>query len=533
MIHNHLHPGESVSLWQDSESMTKFTNLRRNLLIDVCVVGGGIAGLTTAYHLLKEGKTVCVLEDFEIGSGQTGKTTAHFSPVLDMHYIELEKYHGSNGARKIADSHTAAIQRVEQIIKTEKIECEMKKLNGYLFAELMSDIKTLREEYKAAHKAGLIGVEYVEQSPIRHFANEAIRFPNQLQLHPLMYINGLADAILKMGGQIFTNTHVSSIEGGNPAIVKTKDGHEVRAMSVVVATNTPINNLFAIHTKQAPYRTYVLGFSIPKGSFPDGLYWDMMSPYHYVRVEPDPKDENGDILIVGGEDHKTGQDHHPQIRFTFLEEWTRSKFPFVKEIAYRWSGQVMQSIDGLAYLGHNPADRNNVYVITGDTGNGMTNATIGAMLVTDQIMERKNQWEDVYNPSRLSLRALADFVKENSNVAIQYTDWFSAKPTPNIKNLPYEEGVVFRSGIKMIAAYKDETGHIELMSAACPHLGGVVSWNHVEKSWDCPCHGSRFDCHGKVLEGPATTDLEKIHLTEPKKTDPDIPERYLVPFGNC
>ena len=519
---NHLHPGESVSLWLDSENKMKFSPLHRNLLVDVCVVGGGIAGLTSAYLLMKEGKTVCLLEDFELGSGQSGRTTAHFSNVLGTRYLELEKYHGVQGARLVADSHTSAINKVEEIIKAENIDCHMRRVNGYLFAELLSDIEMLREEYKAVHMAGLIDTDYLEQSPLKTFANECIRFPHQIQLHPLKYLNGLAKAIVDNGGQIFTNTHVENVEGGSPAIVKTKDGYEVRCLSVVVATNTPINNLLAIHTKQAPYRTYVLGYRVPKDSLPVGLYWDTLDPYHYVRLESDPYHDDKDILIVGGEDHKTGQDHHPQIRFSFLEEWVKNKFPFAKDIAYRWSGQVMESIDGLAYLGHNPSDKDNVYIITGDSGNGMTNSTIGAMLITDQIMGRTNLWEDVYDPSRLSLSALADFVKENSNVAAQYREWLAPKPTPNIKNLPYEQGVVFRSGMKMVAAYKDETGHLELMSAACPHLGGVVHWNNVEKSWDCPCHGSRFDCRGKVLEGPANKDLERIYLTEPKKEDPDL-----------
>lgn len=528
---NHLHHGESISLWLDSESVNRFAPLKHNLLTDVCIIGGGIAGLTSAYLLMKEGKSVCLLENFEIGSGQTGKTTAHISNILHKRYFELEKYHGTHGAQKAAESHNAAIQKVKSIIKAENIACDMKCLDGYLFAELISDIRMLHQEYKAAHVAGLMDIEYLEQSPIRDFPNECIRFPKQLQFHPLKYLNGLADAIVRNGGQIYTNTHVVKVEGGSPAIVTTKDNIEVRCLSVVVATNTPINNIFAIHTKQAPYRTYVMGFRVPKGSLPEGLYWDTMEPYHYIRLAKDAKDENCDLMLVGGEDHKTGQDHHPQIRFSFLEEWTRNKFHFTKEITYRWSGQVMESIDGLGYYGHNPMDQNNVYVITGDCGNGMTSSTIGAMVVCDQIMNRKNPWEELYKPSRISIRALADFAKENLNVAAQYGDWFSAKPTPNIKNLPYEQGVVFRSGMRMIAAYKDETGHLELMSAACPHLGGVVSWNHVEKSWDCPCHGSRFDCHGKILEGPAIQDLEKIYLTEPKKADPDVPVTFNPEVG--
>lgn len=277
-----------------------------------------------------------------------------------------------------------------------------------------------------------------------------------------------------------------------------------------MVTNTPVNDLFAIHIKQAPYRTYVMGFQIPKGSVYRALYWDILDPYHYIRLE-DADSETEEILIVGGEDHKTGQDDHPEHRFETLESWTRERFPLAGKILYRWSGQVMEPVDGMAYLGHNPMDRNNVYVITGDSGNGMTHSMIGAMLITDQIMSRENSWEELYNPSRISLRATPEFLKENVNVAVQYGDWLSVKSKPHFADLPPGEGTVFRDGVKMVAAYKDETGNMDFMSASCRHLAGIVAWNSVEKTWDCPCHGSRYDCRGKVIEGPSLKDLKKLN----------------------
>ncbi|MBC7742309.1 MAG: FAD-dependent oxidoreductase [Bdellovibrionaceae bacterium] len=503
---NSLHPGETLSLWLDTEEMPQFSKLQQDLRVDVCIIGGGIGGITTAYLLMKEGKKVCLLESFEIGSGQTGRTTAHFSNALDDRYYEIERLHGQEGARLAAQSHTAAQDAVEKIVREEKIDCHLERLNGYLFAS-DDDQEVLQKEFDAAHRAGL-GIQFLNRAPLQSFdTGPCLRFPRQLQLHPLKYLSALTKIFVERGGQVFTHTHVTNVESGKIAKVKTSDGFTVSCNSLVVATNTPINDLFAIHTKQVPYRSYVVGFQIPKDSVPKGLFWDTLNPYHYVRIE---QGETEDILIVGGEDHKTGQEEHPELCFTRLENWARQKFPMITNTAYSWSGQVMEPIDGLGYLGHNPMDRNNVYVITGDSGQGMTHCTIGGLLITDQIMGRANPWEQLYNPGRISVRATGEYLKINANVAAQYREWFSAKPRPELHTLHRGEGTVFRDGLRMVAAYKTTSGQVEFMSAACTHLAGVVNWNNVEKSWDCPCHGSRFDCHGKVLEGPATQALKPL-----------------------
>lgn len=502
-----LRENETSTVWIDTEDSPQFLPLLESLKVDVCIVGGGIGGLTTAYLLMKEGKKVCVLEDFEIGGGQTGRTTAHFANALDERYFEIEKYFGKEGAKIAAQSHTAAIKKVSDIVQREDIQCELETVDGYLFAAEDDRPGILQKELEAVHEAGLTEVELVESSPINSFSTgPCLKFPQQVQLHPLKYINGLARCIVKGGGHIFTNTHVDEIQGGNKAYVKARD-HIVECDSIVVATNTPINDLFAIHTKQAPYRTYVLGFKIPKASISKALYWDTLDPYHYIRIEGRG---DHDVLIVGGEDHKTGQETHPETCFAKLERWSRIRFPMIKDIVYSWSGQVMEPVDGLGFLGHNPLDKNNVYIITGDSGNGMTHCTIGGMLITDQIMGRKNEWENLYNPSRVNVLAAPEFLKENANVIAQYGDWFSIKPKAHLVDLPLGEGTVVRDGLKMVAVYKDPQGEVEMMSAVCTHLGGIVTWNKLEKSWDCPCHGSRFDCHGKVIEGPAFRDLKQI-----------------------
>ncbi|UOF00201.1 FAD-dependent oxidoreductase [Bdellovibrio reynosensis] len=507
---NSSNSGNSKSVWMTTQKTPKFSKLTQDLSVDICVVGSGIAGLTSAYLLMKEGKKVCVLESLELASGQSARTTAHFVTALDDRYFEIEKYHGEKGARLAAESHRAAIARVEKIVRDENIECEMQHTNGYLFAQNDPDTDVLKKELDACLRAGLNDVQLVDRSPIESFnTGPCLKFSNQMQLHPMKYLLALAEIIVKGGGLIFTNTHVKEVHGGEEAFVRTEDGKRILCDSVVVATNTPVNDLFAIHTKQAPYRTYVLGMKVPKGSVPHGLYWDTLDPYHYIRLEKG-EEAAEEILIVGGEDHKTGQDDHPEIRFLNLESWTRERFPMATDVVYRWSGQVMEPVDGMAYLGHNPMDKNNVFIITGDSGNGMTHCTIGAMLIADQIMERENPWEDLYKPNRISLKATPEFLKENGNVAAQYADWFKAMPMPHFNDLAPGEGTVFRDGLRMIAAYKTEDGKMEYMSATCTHLAGVVHWNGVEKSWDCPCHGSRFDAHGNVIEGPAISDLKKL-----------------------
>ena len=502
-----LYNGESLSLWIDTVEMPKFAPLEDNLETEVCIVGGGIAGLTTAYLLMKEGKKVCLLESFELASGQTGRTTAHFVNALDDRFFDLEKYFGEDGAKKAAESHTAAINLVERIVKKENIDCNLERLDGYLFAKDDPRPDVLINELDAARRAGL-EVQILERAPIAGFnTGPALRFQNQMQLHPLKYLSGLVTALIDGGVRIFTHSHVTEVKGGKDAYVKTAL-HKINCDAVVVATNAPINDMFAIHTKQAAYRTYVLGFDITPGSIPKALFWDTLDPYHYFRLAKDR--EGKDIILVGGEDRKTGQDDYPEDRYKNLEYWAREHLPMVRDLRYQWSGQVLEPVDSLGFLGHNPADRDNVYVITGDSGNGMTHTTIGAMIITDQIMKRKNSWEKLYDPSRKSLRATKEFLKENINAATQYKDWFRPESKAELNTLKPDHGIIIRDHGKLIAAYKAKDGTVSYCSAVCTHLGGVVSWNEAEKSWDCPVHGSRFDCHGNAIEGPAFKALEKI-----------------------
>jgi glycine/D-amino acid oxidase-like deaminating enzyme/nitrite reductase/ring-hydroxylating ferredoxin subunit len=474
---------------------------------DVCIIGAGIAGLTTAYRLAVEGKSVVVVEDGEIASGETSRTTAHLVNALDDRFYHLEQLHGEKGARLAAQSHSVAIDLIESIVSTERIDCEFERVDGYLFVPPGESIETLEKELEATHRVGLQATRLIDRAPIPSFdTGPCLHFPNQAQFHPLKYLAALVQCIEDRGGRIFTNTHAESIDDGEPARVATTGGPAITASAIVVATNTPVSSRFVIHTKQAAYRTYVIGLPVSKGVVPKALYWDTPDPYHYVRLQ-DAGDHG--VLIVGGEDHKTGQAHDAEARYAHLETWTRDRFPVTGDAMYRWSGQVMEPVDSLAFIGRNPGDKH-VYVVTGDSGNGMTHGTIAGILLPDLILGRENAWETLYDPSRKSLRAAGEFAKENLNVAAQYGDLVTGGDVRRIDEIPTGSGAVIRDGMRKLAVFRDAQGKTHAFSAVCPHLGCIIDWNDGEKSWDCPCHGSRFDPQGRVINGPANTDLEPV-----------------------
>src|SRR4051812_11532560 len=490
------------SVWMATPSVPSYPPLTADMRVDVCVIGAGIAGLTTAYQLAKAGKSVAVLDDGPLGAGMTRMTSAHLSYEIDDFYFELEKLHGEDGARLAAQSHVAAIGSIESIARDERIGCEFARVDGYLFLAEGDKPETLVRELAAAHRAGLSQVSRLERAPFASFdSGPCLRFPAAGQFHPLKYLSGLAAAIERHGCRIFTGAHADGIESGKPARVKS-GRYAVTADSVVVATNVPVNDRFAIHTKQAPYMTYVIGVRIPPGGGPPLLAWDTGDPYHYVRTE---QTDEGDVLIVGGEDHKSGQADDQEERYARLETWTRARFPMAGELAFMWGGQVMETVDYLAFSGRNPGD-DNVYVHTGDSGMGLTHGTLGGMLISDLILGRDNPWAKLYDPSRKSAGAARDYVSENLNVARQFAKYFTGGEAKSADDIAAGEGALMRRGLSKIAVYRDKSGAVHECSAVCPHLGCLVQWNGTEQTWDCPCHGSRFDAYGQVINGPANRD---------------------------
>ncbi|MBP2293188.1 FAD-dependent oxidoreductase [Azospirillum rugosum] len=475
---------------------------------DVIVVGAGIAGVTTAYMLQRSGKRVLLLDDGAPGDGETGRTTAHLSNAIDDRYTETIRLHSESGARMAADSHSAAIDAIERLVREENIDCDFARLDGYLMLAPGQSPSTIDKELDAARRAGLEDVERMDHPPIHH-SGPCLRFPRQGRFHALKYLAGLTRAFLARGGRLATHAHVSAVgqEGERAHVHVGPDHTTIEADAVVVATNSPISDRFAIHTKQAAYRTYAIAARVPKGAVPDGLYWDTLDSYHYVRLQPEG---DHDLLIVGGEDHKTGEARDMDSRWAALETWTREHFPEAGAVEYRWSGQVMEPFDGLAFIGRDPAYGGRIFVATGDSGMGMTHGTIAGMVLCELIHGSGSPWAALYDPGRKMTSKLGTYLRENIDVGRQYLDYVRRSEVESEQSIAPGEGAVLKSGGKPIAVYRDESGALHRRSAVCPHLKCVVHWNPGEKSWDCPCHGSRFAVDGAVLNGPASQPLAEV-----------------------
>lgn len=494
--------GRTRPCWSEGVEIPRYEPLEHSISADVCVVGAGIAGLTTAYLLLKDGKRVVVLDQGGVGSGETGRTSAHLASILDDRFMHMRRVHGDDRTRVMYESHRAAIERIESISQDEAIECEFERLPAYLFLGDGQNEELLAKELESARAVGVAGAERVAGvGGVR--VGPAIRFVRQGRFQPLKYLGGLARVVTRLGGVIYCGTRVTEMRGGSRVKVKTQSGHTVFASAGVAATNVPSPLSWqGIYTKESPYRTYVIGLELGDASIEDALYWDFEDPYHYVR-------RHGNVLLVGGEDHKTGQNEgvEPRERLGRLERWARARFPGVGAQVWEWSGQVSEPDDGAAFIGRVPGkEHEGCYVIAGDSGMGLTHGTLGAMLVSDLIAGRENAWEEAYAPSRKPTGAVLRFIEENLNAAAQYRDYIA--PSAAESEIPVDGGAVVRHGISLEATYRGPDGVVHRCSAVCPHLKGVVRWNDLEKTWDCPCHGSRFSAEGKVIMGPAVSDLE-------------------------
>lgn len=498
--------GLSVSPWMATADVPQLPVLAESTGADVCVVGAGIAGLTTAYLLAREGRSVVVIDDGPVGGGETGRTTAHLATIPDELFVALEKLHGRDGARLAHESHGAAVDTIESIARKEGIDCAFERLDAYLFLGPGQKASDLMEELAAAQRAG-VPVEHVAGVPILGMdVGPALRYSGQGQFHPLRYLAGLTRAIQGAGGRMFTGARATGFEGGSRPKVTTAAGHTVTAGAVVVATNTPVNERVLPHLKQFAHRTYVVGLRVPSGSVHRALYWDTEEPYHYVRLAP-ATGAGEELLIVGGEDHRTGQADDAEERYARLESWARARFPMATGREFAWSGQIEEPADGLAFIGPSMDGDENVYIATGDSGNGMTHGTIAGLLLTDLILGRDNVWAGLYDPTRKRLRALPEYLKGNVQSAAPYTRWVTGGEVASVDEIQPGEGGILRRGVQLLAVYRDAGGKVEERSAVCTHLGCIVSWNSGEKSWDCPCHGSRFGPDGHVMNGPAVSDL--------------------------
>ena len=498
----------SVSLWMDTPVLEDALVLNTSEQAEVAIVGSGIAGLSVAYQLAKAGKSVVVLDRGPIGKGMTSRTTAHLTAQCDDGFHQLVSRRGEETAKAWYQSQIAGIDSIETNIRDLGIDCHFRRLDGHLFHAPGTDPKIIDNEYEAAKAVGMPvfrekGVPLVGQSK-----TPALRYPDQATFHPLKYLAGLAAAIREAGGRFYADTAIEKVEEDEHNVILTStSGHAVKAQHAVVCTNSPINDRLAIHSKQAPYRTYAMAFALKKGALPDGLYWDTLESYHYVRLQP--WTEKNDILIVGGGDHKSGEADDADARFLALEAWMRNLLPALSRERHRWSGQIMDTIDYCAFIGLNPSDKR-TFISTGDSGQGITHGAVAGLLVSDLILKGSSPWAEVYEPSRKPLKAAGTFFSENLTVAKNFAEYVAPGEKKSWDELKPGEGAIVRSGLSKVAAYRDDEGKLLLRSAACTHTGCHLHWNSFERCWDCPCHGSQFAPDGSVLNGPAIAPLAVV-----------------------
>jgi glycine/D-amino acid oxidase-like deaminating enzyme/nitrite reductase/ring-hydroxylating ferredoxin subunit len=494
----------SKSLWM-SVSPVAAPPLSSALSVDVAIVGSGIAGTSVAYELSTHGLKVAVIDRGPLGGGMTSRTSAHLAFQSDDLYQEVVSRLGLRKARLHYQSQRAAVDKIEAIQEAESIACDFKRVEGILGLAKETELKVLEDELEACHKIGFKEVKFAKSEKLTHLkTTHALFFPRQARFHPLKYITGLHKTLQRRGTVLHADTAVVDIkEKGRSVELKTENGSKISAAAAVIATNSPIEPRVAIHTKQAPYRTYVFAAEVPKGSVGDALYWDTADPYHYVRLQPD---RGNDILIVGGEDHRTGESDDAAARFDKLERWARERFPDMKKVTHRWSGQVLEPVDYVAFIGRSPG-KDNIYVATGDSGQGLTHGVVAGMLISELIVKGSSRWAALHEPSRKAVNALGEYVEENVAAVKNLMEYVTPGELKSTRSCRRGQGGILRKGLKKLAVSRDMKGKLHVVSATCTHVGCLVHWNSFEQCWDCPCHGSHFAPDGAVLNAPAAVRL--------------------------
>ncbi|HET9694851.1 MAG TPA: FAD-dependent oxidoreductase [Steroidobacteraceae bacterium] len=495
----------SRSLWMDLAPID-VPSLSGPLTTDVLVIGAGIAGLSTAYELALRGRQVTVVDRGRPARGMSARTSAHLTFEIDDYNVELIKVRDLDAARQYYASQCAAVDRIEEICSSEGIECDFARVDGYFVPAWPEDVDHLRKELAASLQAGFPDAEWLERGPGPWATSPAIRYPRQARFHPLKYLYGLLAVLRARGVEIYGHTPVDALEEQEDRVfARCGEGRSIVANAVVVATNSPFHLGVPIHTKQAPYRTYVIAAPVPQGSVPDVLVWDTLEPgYHYVRLQPSP---GHDVLIVGGEDHKTGEEADMLDRFTRLETWARALFPTMGEVTHRWSGQVMEPADYVPFIGRSP-QHERVWLVTGDSGQGLTTGVVASLLLCEQVNGGEHPWGKLYDPSRKMLHGLREYLTENLDAARHWAAHLGGGDIESVDQLAAGQGAIARIDGEAVAAYRTPEGALRLFSAACTHVGCVVRWNGFERCWDCPCHGSQFSVDGEPLQGPAHRPLK-------------------------
>jgi len=500
---------DTTSYWLDSTSLPRFDTLDKDVKVDVAVIGGGITGATAAYLLKRQGYTVALLERHRCAHIDTGHTTAHLTAVTDLRLHKLVMRFGKQRARATWEAGFAAIDQIVSNIRREEIDCDFKWVPGYLHAPIGGESSGRRSLERDAELAQEFGFQAEFLAKVPFFNVAGVKFANQAEFHPLKYVAALLRAIPGKGSYVFEHSEASEFKA-KPLTV-TAGKYKVRCNYVVLATHNPLMGTSELipatlfQTKLFLYSSYAIGARVPAGVFPEALFWDTSEPYHYLRVD---RRRGFDYAIFGGEDHKTGQRADPAGAFKRLRAAFEKSVPGA-EITHRWSGQVIETKDGLPYIGETSERQ---FVATGFAGNGMTFGTLAGMMAVDAVLKRKNPWQELFAPNRKKfVGGTWNYLNENKDYPYYLVrDWLGGSEGNSLKALRRNQGKILNLKGKKVAAYRNGDGKVSLCSPVCTHMKCIIHWNDAEKTWDCPCHGSRFAATGEVLSGPAEEDLEEV-----------------------
>ena len=496
----------SASLWSATADLPGFPSLQGDVRVDVAVVGAGITGVTTAFLLKEEGKTVALVDLGRIGHGTTGSTTAKLTVGQNLLYARLASSHGEEAARLYAESNQAAIATMGELVARLELDCGWEAASNYVYTESSGRLDEFRAEAEAMRRAG-IAAELTRDTELPFPVAEAIRVDGQAQFHPLRYLGALAARLPGAGSHVFERTRATAVRGTGPRTVETQGGRIV-ARDVVLATQLPFLDRGLFFARAHPLKSYAVAAEVDGAGVPLGMYISADEPTRSVRSAPAVSGARQ--LIVGGESHRPGEEPHTERRYRALEEFMREHFG--AEADLRWSAHDYMPADGLPYIGRLRRGDGHVYVATGFAKWGLTKATIAARIVTDEIAGRPSPWARLYDSTRIAPRAsAASVVSENAHVARRFVlDRVRPRPgADDVGRLARGEGAIVRTSGRHNAVYRDDAGILHVLSARCPHLGCLVGWNEADRTWECPCHGSRFDAEGGLLQGPATEDLER------------------------
>lgn len=499
---------DTTSLWKEiTTKSSTYPALSKDLDIDVAIIGAGITGITAALQLIKAGKRVAVFEADKVGGVTTGFSTGNLYIAVQPYYQHIISKFNVAAAKQIAKSREFAIHYIEKNIKEKNIKCHFHRRPWFAYTNDESRISILEKEVEAIKSLGF-DINFTNTLPLAFKFKKAARMENQARLNPLQYVVSLADYLKQQGCLIFENTRIEDIEEKNDSCyLTTNHGKKITAKKIVMATHTPIG-VNATQLFTAPYRSYVVSVRLKNNEYPEGHFWDLDFPHHATCTHAVSGD-HPELLMVAGSHHKVGQGKITDSHYQELEKFLRDHFP-VEKIAYQWSAQHYQTADDVPYIGLVSRFAKHTYMGTGYFADGLVYGTIAGIIMSDLILEKENEWAQIYNSNRLKLLASAAFLaKENSNYLLQYYKDFPKKNFTHFSEIKPGNAKVVEIDREKWGIYRDENNKLHMVSAVCTHMKCLVNWNHVEKSWDCPCHGSRFTIDGEVIEGPAKINLKR------------------------